>query len=45
MEVPGYSRPAHQYGEPPRDLDVTEAQELALWERDGFTGRNEESTT
>lgn len=45
MDVPGYSKPVHQYGEAARELDDTETRELALWERDGFTRRTEESTT
>lgn len=28
-----------------RGLDKTEIQELGIWEKDGFTGRTEESTT
>jgi hypothetical protein len=49
VDVPGYSKPAHQYGTgscaAQRELDETEAAELSLWERDGFTVRTEESTT
>ena len=45
MEVPGFSAPAHQYGDAARELDETESEELAAWERAGFTFRTEESTT
>lgn len=45
MEVPGFAAPAHQYGTAGRELDETETEELAAWERAGFVHRTEESTT
>jgi hypothetical protein len=48
VDVPGYAKPAHQYGnsfETSGELDSVEAQELAIWEKDGFTVRSDESAT